>query len=272
MREPVADGFYPFSSDNLDKQLDEILSKVKVKKDSCIVGAIVPHAGYAYSGAVAAHVYKMLAKYDVVVVLGTNHTGVGERVAVSLDSWKTPLGVVECDVSVAEDIIDRCEIAHPDELAHMYEHSIEVQLPFLQKVIGSFKLVAVSVSSDLNGRNFELLGEAIREAVSGKKAIVIASSDFTHFGDMYGFKPASKDEVKWVEKTDKKIIDAILGFRAADALELASKTTVCGYAPIAVLLAAVSGSKAKLVKYATSYDVSKDKGAIVGYAGIVFIG
>lgn len=270
MRDPVADGFYPFSRDELDKLLDKLLSGAKVKSSSNIVGAVVPHAGYAYSGPVAAHVFGALPKFDVVVVLGTNHTGVGERIAVSNDDWETVLGVVECDGAVASDIVKGCEAAHFDELAHMYEHSIEVQLPFLQKVTGGFKLVAVSVSSDVSGKNLELLGDAISEAVRGKKALVIASSDFTHFGKMYGFEPVKKDEVAWVEKTDKEIIDAILDFRVDDAVELSRASTVCGYAPIAVLLSAVKGAKGRLVKYGTSYDVSKNKDAIVGYAGIVF--
>ncbi len=257
MREAVADGFYPFSKDELDNVLGKLLSGAKVKTSASIVGVVAPHAGYVYSGPVAAHVFGALPKFDVVVVLGTNHTGVGES-------------VVECDSEVGEAIVKGCEVAHFDELAHMYEHSIEVQLPFLQKVLGDFKLVAISVSSDMNGKNYEALGEAIREAVAGKRALVVASSDFTHFGAMYGFEPVDKDEVKWVQKTDKEIIDAVLDFRADDVIELSRASTVCGYAPIAVLLSAVRGAKGRLVKYGTSYDVSKNKDAIVGYAGIVF--
>jgi len=270
MREAVADGFYPFSKDELDNVLGKLLSGAKVKTSASIVGVVAPHAGYVYSGPVAAHVFGALPKFDVVVVLGTNHTGVGERVAVSPEDWETVLGVVECDSEVGEAIVKGCEVAHFDELAHMYEHSIEVQLPFLQKVLGDFKLVAISVSSDMNGKNYEALGEAIREAVAGKRALVVASSDFTHFGAMYGFEPVDKDEVKWVQKTDKEIIDAVLDFRADDVIELSRASTVCGYAPIAVLLSAVRGAKGRLVKYGTSYDVSKNKDAIVGYAGIVF--
>lgn len=270
MREPVADGFYPFSKDDLDKLIGKLLSDAKVKTSSSIVGAVVPHAGYVYSGPVAAHVFGALPKFDVVVVLGTNHTGVGERVAVSPEDWETVLGVVECDSLVSGEIVKNCEIAQFDELAHMYEHSIEVQLPFLQKVLGDFKLVAISVSSDLNSGNYEALGEAVRDAVAGKRALVIASSDFTHFGAMYGFAPVDKDEVAWVQKTDKEIIDAVLDFRADDVIELSRASTVCGYAPMAVLLSAVRGAKGRLVKYGTSYDVSKSKDAIVGYAGIVF--
>lgn len=270
MRMPVAEGFYPFEKEDLDKTLDKLLSQAKKKTNNKIVGAIVPHAGYAYSGSVAAHVFKMLPKYDIVVILGTNHSGVGERIAVSCDSWETPLGVVECDKDTAKSIIKQLEIAHFDELAHIYEHSIEVQLPFLQKVLGIFRIVAINVSSEMNGANYELLGNAIQEAVKGKKALVLASSDFTHFGEMYCFAPVKKDEAKWVEKTDKEIIDAIVGFRINEVLELSKATTVCGYAPIAVLLSALKGAKGKLVKYATSYDVSKNKDAIVGYAGIVF--
>lgn len=267
---PVADGFYPFEKEELEKTLDKLLSGAKEKTNENIVAAIVPHAGYAYSGPVAAHVFKQLPKYDTVVILGTNHSGVGERIAVSCDSWETPLGTVECDKETAKNIVKRLEIAHFDELAHMYEHSIEVQLPFLLKVLGSFRMVAITVSSEVNGANYESLGNAIREAAAGKRALILASSDFTHFGEMYGFAPVKKDEAKWVEKTDKEIIDAILDFRTSEVLELSKATTVCGYAPIAVLLSAVKGAKGKLVKYATSFDVSKNKDAIVGYAGIVF--
>ncbi len=270
MREAVAEGFYPFSKDELDKLIDKLLSDAKAKVSSSIVGVVVPHAGYVYSGPVAAHVFGALSKFDVVVVLGTNHTGVGERVAVSPDEWETPIGVVECDSDIAGEIVKNCEAAHFDELAHMYEHSIEVQLPFLQKVLGKFKLVAISVSSDMNSGNYEALGEVISEAVKGKRALVVASSDFTHFGAMYGFAPADKDEVQWVQKTDKEIVDAVLDFRVDDVIELSRASTVCGYAPIAVLLSAVRGARGRLVKYGTSYDVSKSKDAIVGYAGIVF--
>lgn len=270
MRESIAEGFYPFDKDKLDKAVTKLLSDVKLKTNNRIAGAIVPHAGYAYSGNVAAHVFKSLPKYDIVVILGTNHTGVGERVAVSVDSWETSFGIVEIDAEIAASIVKNCEVAHYDDLAHMYEHSIEVMLPFLQKVMGGFKLVAISVSTELNGRNYESVGDAIREAVGGKKVLIIASSDFTHFGSMYNFVPVDKDEVKWVENTDKDVIDAILDFRIDDVVELSRSSTVCGYGPIAVLLNAVSGTKGKLLKYGTSYDVSKSKDAIVGYAGIVF--
>ena len=99
---------------------------------------------------------------------------------------------------------------------------------------------------------------------------MIASSDFTHFGAMYGFRPVDKDEAAWVQKTDKEVIDAVVDFRADDVIALSRASTVCGYAPMAVLLSAVRGAKGRLVKYGTSYDVSKSKDAIVGYAGIVF--
>ncbi len=270
MREPVAEGFYPFDKEELNNLLDRLMSESKAKTCKNIQGAIVPHAGYAYSGPIAAHVFSSLPGYDTVIILGTNHTGVGERVAVSQEDWQTPLGIVRCDAKVAKDIVQSCEIAHFDDLAHMYEHSIEVQLPFLQKAIGDFTLVAISVSSDMNAKNYSILAKAIQKAAGKKNTLILASSDFTHFGAMYDFEPVKKDAVKWVEQTDKEIINAILASKIDDTLELSKTSTVCGYAPIAVLMGALENTKGRLLKYGTSYDISKNKDAIVGYAGIIF--
>jgi len=269
MRESVAEGFYPHNKKELEDMVSEFL--VSSKKNPNIKGLIVPHAGYVYSGAVAGKVYSLLdSVYDTVIILGTNHTRVGSRVSVSLDDWETPLGVVKNDVELGNKIIKSSEMIHADELSHIYEHSIEVQLPFLQKVLGSFKIVPITVSAELTTAMFERLGDAISKSIPGEKVLFVASSDFTHFGRGYGFAPVEENEVAWVEKTDKEVIDAILEGSVDKFIELARATTVCGVGPIALLLTTLKDAKAQLVDYRTSYDVSKNKDMIVGYAGIVF--
>ncbi len=269
MRQPVAEGFYPFDK----KALEELLSQffVSSKKNPKIKGIIVPHAGYAYSGPVAGKVYSQLDDiYDTVILLGVNHTGVGNRISVSLVDWETPIGIVKNDVILGNKIIDSNEMIRADELSHFYEHSIEVQLPFLQSVFKDLKIVPITVSAELTRAMFEELGNQISKVIKGKKVLVVASSDFTHFGKSYGFAPVEKDEVKWITETDKKVIEAILENNTEKFIESARATTVCGVGPIALLMSILKDEKATLVDYKTSYDLSKNKDMIVGYAGIVF--
>jgi len=274
MRAPVSAGFYPSKKVVLDAMLKQLLSRAKVRtgiKD--ISGAVVPHAGYYYSGRMAAKVYSLLKPCSTIIILGTNHTGLGEDAAVSRDSWKTPLGVVETDIKLAERIVAKGSgILKFDEMAHSEEHSIEVQLPFLQYLFKDFKIVAISVSSGLYLVNYESIASAIYGAIKGTDAIVIASSDFTHYGTSYGFAPPADDPADWVRKTDMAMISAILGGDLDKFLDLGRKTTVCGIGPIATLINVMKkmGSKSKLVDYTTSFDVSEKTDVIVGYAGIVF--
>lgn len=274
MRAPAALGFYPADKNELSDTIKKMLSKAKESKGK-ILGAIVPHAGYVYSGQTAAYVYRNLQSFDTIVILGPNHSGVGEDFALSLEDWETPLGEIKNDVDFGRKLLNNCKMIKVDELAHMYEHSIEVQLPFLQSVMKDFKIVPICISSRLASlENCEILGESItRTATLNKKNIlIIASSDMTHFGESYGFAPVSKDQVEWIKKTDKEVIDAILKFDAENAFKLATKTTVCGYAPIITLLYALKGKakSAKLLNYSTSCDISKSTDMIVGYAAIAF--
>ncbi|MCK5474551.1 MAG: AmmeMemoRadiSam system protein B [Candidatus Aenigmarchaeota archaeon] len=269
MREPVAEGFYPFDK----KTLEDILAKfiVSSKKNPHIKGVITPHAGYVYSGASAGKVYSQLDDiYDTVILLGVNHTGVGNRVSVSLVDWETPLGVVKNDVVLGNKIINSSDVIRADELSHIYEHSIEVQLPFLQKILGDFKIVPITVSAELTPDIFKQLGASISKTIEGQKALIVASSDFTHFGKSYGFEPVEKDAVTFVTNTDRHVIDAILEKNTEKFIETARATTVCGVGSIALLMSILKNEKATLIDYKTSYDISKNKDMIVGYAGIVF--
>ena len=289
MREAAAIGFYPGEKDALEKEVKKLLTTATPKKaasakSGAIVGAIVPHAGYIYSGKTAAAVFSLLRKgqFDSVIILCPNHTGVGEDFSISIEDWETPLGTVKNDTELGKEVSGNCKMIAIDDLAHTYEHSAEVQLPFLQTALENFSIVPICISSRLSSlENCEIIGDAIKMVCekakkAGKKILLVASSDFTHLGESYGFFPpeAKKDPVSWIKKTDRDVIDAILDLDAKKTFELGRKTTVCGIAPIVTLLFALKGvaKKASLIDYGTSYDVSKDKSMIVGYTGIVFEG
>ncbi len=232
------------------------------------VGFVAPHAGYMYSGPVAAHVYYQLArekKPDTVVIVGPNHTGLGTLVSVMVEGvWETPLGEVEIDSELAKLVVKYSELADIDEKAHLFEHSVEVQLPFLQYIYGEgFRIVPV-VMWDQSPRAARDLGVAVAKAAAelGRDIVYIASSDFTHY-EPY--------EVA-VEK-DRKVIERILALDPEGVNEVVEKynVTMCGPGPVMSMLyyARERGAKnSKLLKYATSGDVTGDRSSVVGYAAI----
>ena len=232
------------------------------------IGFVAPHAGYMYSGPVAAHVYYQLAhekKPDTVVIVGPNHTGLGTLVSVMVEGvWETPLGEVEIDRELAMRIVKYSELADIDDKAHLYEHSVEVQVPFLQYIYGGgFRIVPI-VMWDQSSRSARDLGEAVYRAVRelGRDIVYIASSDFTHY---------EPHEV--AVKKDKLAIDRILGLDP-EGLEKVVKEhdiTMCGPGPVMSMLyyaKKAGASKAKLLKYATSGDITGDRSSVVGYAAI----
>ncbi len=274
MRYPVAQGFYPWRKDELLRMLEDLFKKSEKMDIGHIIGGVVPHAGYMYSGLTAAHFYKNISdSYDVVIILGTNHTGLGEKAAISREPWETPLGVVEVDLELADALLDTCTHMKADELAHLYEHSIEVQLPFLQYRLGDFRFVPIAIMSNSNPAFYTEIGNAIKTCTKGLNALIIASSDFTHFGEGYGFVPTNGDPVEWVRKTDLKAVDAILKLDDDEFLNIARTTTICGSGAIATLINTMKGMNVngKLLHYSTSYDVSRNKDMIVGYASVGFV-
>jgi AmmeMemoRadiSam system protein B len=233
-----------------------------------IVGLVVPHAGYMASGPVAAHAYHHLAqdgKPDVIVIFGPNHTGYGSALAVMNEGvWRTPLGDVEIDTETADRILQASRIVDVDEMAHAYEHSIELQLPFLQYLYGSeFKFVPICFGMQDLVSSREV-GKATAKALKGKNALVIASSDMTHY-----------ESQERAEKKDKMAIDAALKMDETQYYHTveAYGISTCGYGPtIAAITAAkeLDAKKAQLLCYKTSGDVLGDRSAVVGYVSIVF--
>jgi AmmeMemoRadiSam system protein B len=232
------------------------------------MGLICPHAGYMYSGPVAAHSFYELAqdgKPDTVVLLGPNHTGYGSALALMREGiWRTPLGDVEIDTALADSVLHETNIVDVDETAHKYEHSLEVQLPFLQFLYGnSFKIVPLCFLMQDYDSAVEV-GRALVEALDATNSVVIASSDMTHY------EPAKVAAAK-----DHAALKAITEMDAKGFYETveAQNITACGYAPITSLISYATGvgaKEAKLLSYHNSGDITGDHSSVVGYAAVSF--
>jgi hypothetical protein len=214
---------------------------------------------------VAAHGFSQLAsevKPEVVVILGPNHHGIGARVALSREEWQTPLGSVDTDRGVGEQIVTASPEAHWDDSAHSLEHSIEVQLPFLQYIYGtSFRIVPIAMLQQ-NLATSQELGQAIASALKGREGVIIASSDFTHY------EPQSS-----ANRKDRLALEAILDLnpKQLETIVHTHDLTMCGYGPVMSMLVAcksLGASKANLLKYATSGDIVGDYSRVVGYASV----
>ena len=232
-----------------------------------IVGLICPHAGYVYSGPVAASAYFELAqdgKPDTVVLLGPNHTGYGSALSLMTEGvWQTPLGEVEIDSKMAKDILHETSVVESDELAHRYEHSLEVQLPFLQFLYGdSFRIVPICFLMQDYDSAVEV-GRALEEVLDATNTVVIASSDMTHYEPAK--KAAVKDQAALKAVTD---LDAKLFYETIENQNI----TACGYAPITALITYANGicAKAQLLNYHNSGDITGDNTSVVGYAAVSF--
>ena len=233
-----------------------------------IFGIVSPHAGYIYSGPIASHGYYVcsaLREVDMVAILGPNHSGIGSGVAtVSGGTWKTPLGDVEIDRDAAKEFVKASRLVDFDEDAHRHEHSIEVQLPFLQYIFKKvFKILPICMMMQDKETAIEV-GEALINVVKGRKSLIIASSDFTHYEDQ-----------KIASSKDHELINTILELNVDKHYETLERLnmSVCGYGPIAALMTAVKrlgDQEGKLLKYATSGDVTRDYSSVVGYASIIF--
>jgi len=233
-----------------------------------LVGFVSPHAGYMYSGPVAAHGFYNLAldgKPEIIVIFGPNHTGQGSAIAAMSEGvWRTPLGDVQIDTPTADFIVKESKIVDLDDTAHLFEHSIEVQLPFLQYLYGSgFRFVPIAfLMQDLESSRE--VGKATAKALANKNAVIIASSDMTHYEPQKSVEKKDNLVIEAVEKVDESQLYAVVEDYGISA---------CGYGPMIALITAAKtlGAKnVKLLRHATSGDVTGDYSAVVGYASIVF--
>jgi AmmeMemoRadiSam system protein B len=278
IRRPTQAGaFYEGDVDTLKTQIENCFlqefgpkKRPKVNRNGPreIIGLVCPHAGYMFSGSVAANAYYELASDgapDTVVIMGPNHTGYGSALAVVNEGfWRTPLGDVEIDGETANRIVQETRIVDVDELAHRFEHSIEVQLPFLQYLYGSeFKFVPICFQMQDLSSAVEV-GKALVEVLANKNAVVIASSDMTHYEPQGNAAAKDMAALKAVEAMDEKRFYSIIEKQ---------NVTACGYGPIAALITAAKGlgaKEAKLLCYKTSGDTTGDYSSVVGYAAVSF--
>ncbi len=287
MRYPAVSGsFYPSSPTALQRQVDAFLALARKEvrqrpasnaggPSSSIKAIVCPHAGYAYSGLTAAYSFAsiepLLQKPDTTVVLiGPNHTGLGELISVSFDTWSTPIGKSETDLPLAGAIVKSSPLISKNELAHFKEHSIEVQLPFLQTLAPAAKIVAICMmAQDINSSR--RVGQAIFDATrkkefSDKNILVLASSDFTHY-----------ESAKSAEEKDRLAIASIL---ALDDDNFQSQVeerglSICGHGPIAAAIYYAKSAGAKrgeLLRYTNSgKETDGDESSVVAYASLAFV-
>jgi len=272
VRKPIVAGtFYAGTPEGLKEQIEwcykhelgpGAVPQVNDEGPREVVALVVPHAGYIYSGPVAAHAYRELAAdgvFDTAVILGPNHTGYGSPVSLWPEGvWKTPLGELEIDENLAHSLLGG--MIEADETAHIYEHSVEVQLPWLQYLYGKGKIVPIAMlAQDIE--TARQVGKAISRC--GDNIIIIASTDFTHY------EPHSVAAEK-----DKSMIEAIINLDEAELYRRRESLncTMCGYGPVASAIVAakeMGAKKASLLKYATSGDMTGDFSRVVGYGSIV---
>jgi len=265
LRQPAVAGmFYENNAHDLRVRIESLWPASLPPKVSAL-GAMVPHAGYMYSGRTAAQVYSRLEPAEVYILLGPNHTGRGWPLAISAaTAWQTPLGTVELDATIAGEIMQLDRNVRKDETAHLQEHSLEVQLPFLQTSRRSFSIVPVILGTQ-NVIKLKSLGLAIAQAiqVSKKKCLVIASSDMNHFESL----PRTK-------QLDEMALRQVLAMDAEGLLHTVHQENIsmCGVGPVAAMLFAVralGAVKAELIEYTTSAEFSGDTEQVVGYAGVI---
>jgi AmmeMemoRadiSam system protein B/AmmeMemoRadiSam system protein A len=259
----VAGQFYPGSAERLKEMIAGMVDEASAKEE--IIGLISPHAGYIYSGPVAGATISRVKFKDTFIIMGPNHTGLGKPFSIMTEgTWWTPLGEVRIDSELGKRILAASKYLEEDDGAHRFEHSVEVQLPFLQYFSSNFGLVPI-VLSHASGAIYKDIGREIAAAVKDLKreVVIIASSDMTHY-----------EPQESANRKDKYAIEAILQLDEDELLRRLEELniTMCGYAPaISLIMAAkeLGAGKAELVKYQTSGDTTGDYSSVVGYAGIV---
>lgn len=261
----VAGRFYPGEPADLRRSVDSFLTRAHQEKKIAARACLVPHAGYKYSGHVAGAVYSRIEIPNRVILLGPRHFPRGAPMAIlSRDGFETPFGVAPIDSSLAEKIARACPLLREDEVAHRAEHSLEVELPFLQQLAPSFAFVPIVIGI-VHYADLKTLGQALAEVIRSEKEniLIVASSDMNHY---------ETDAVTRVK--DRKAIDRILALDPQGLFDTVRKEEIsmCGYGAAVAMLTAMcelGATHAELVRYATSGDVNGDLREVVGYTGVI---
>jgi AmmeMemoRadiSam system protein B len=261
----VAGMFYEGTPDRLRRQVEACFdaNPPAPAPKQRFLGAVVPHAGLMYSGHVAAAFYALAELPKRLIILCPNHTGAGHFAAINREgAWRTPLGEVAVDTRLADALMARTPLLAEDSRAHAREHSLEVQLPFLQHLLGDFTFVPICLGAHRYDYAVEI-GRAIADVVRHEPAAILASSDLNHYEDQ-----------RTTLRKDQLAIDEVLKRNPQELWRVVDEydVSMCGFIPTTTMLVAVNelGAKdAQLVKHATSGDVSGDYARVVGYASMI---
>lgn len=264
-RQPaVADRFYPGNPTQLSRTVASLIPDLPTEKKLQAKAVIVPHAGYIYSGATAGKTFSRVHVPDTAVVLGPNHHGMGEMLALGMQDWQMPMGKVPLNRELADLVIAQSATIKADDTAHIHEHSLEVQVPFLQSLQGALSIVPICVSHvsyDLCTVAAEDLASAILKFA--KPVILVASTDMTHYKSR-----------TVAGRQDSLAIDHILQMDARGLYDTVHREgiTMCGVVPTTITLLTaqkLGAKKVELVQYTDSGEASGDTDQVVGYAGLV---
>jgi AmmeMemoRadiSam system protein B len=259
----VAGQFYHETSAKLSHQVQQYVSQNLPREHA--IGILSPHAGLIYSGPVAGDVYSRISVPDTFVLIGPNHTGLGAKMALmSEGEWEIPTGVFRIDERLAQRLLSGVPLVSADTQAHMFEHSLEVQLPFIAHFSKESRIVPLTIMSATLDE-CRVLGEGIAKAVKAMDytVVIVASSDMSHY---------VSDAT--ARKKDRMAIDRVLSIDPEGLFNTVRKEQIsmCGYLPATTMLfaaKALGAREAKLIRYATSAEVSGDYDYVVGYAGII---
>ena len=270
----VAGMFYPKTQQELRSTIRDCFlhsfgpGKLPPLSDSKnIIGVICPHAGYMYSGPIAAYSYYVISslKPDLVIIIWPNHWGIGCNIASMKEGlWRTPLGDVEVDTDAAVEINKATKNIELDFFSHTRDHSLEVQIPMLQEIYShKFKILPIILIDQSYNAAIEI-GMSVSKIAKNKKTVIIGSSDFTHY-----------EENEFAHKQDKSLIEPILEMDVNEFYNILQKNQIsaCGYGAIASTMTAckeLGATRGTLEKYATSGDITGEKSSVVGYASIIF--
>ncbi len=263
----VAGQFYPGEFAKLNSMVERLVYKRETRYR--VKGVVSPHAGLMYSGAVAGAIYSEIVFPETFILIGPNHTGLGPRASIMADGeWEIPTGTFTINEILSRRLIKDCTLLKEDVNAHLYEHSLEVQLPFIAyfasiEYEGRLPMIVPVILGRLELEECKILGESIAETIRKMDVTIVASSDMSHY-----------IPERFAREKDRKAIERILAIDPEGLYNIVLKEgiTMCGFIPATVMLfamKALGAREAKLIKYMTSGDVSGDYDHVVGYAGIV---
>ncbi len=262
VRDSIAAGsFYPGNLPALKSYLDGVMSNIEEKISP--IAIMAPHAGYIYSGAVAAKVYSRLESYDTYIILGPNHTGLGSAISVFEGEFDMLYGAVETD-NEAVDYIVANSSAEIDAYAHMNEHSVEVQLPFIYYTSHNYKVVPIVIGT-LDSKRLSELGHAISDFIkhTHRKILIVVSSDMNHYEDEETTLTKDRRAIEKIEQLDE---DGLVN--TVEKFNISMCGIACAYSAI-VASKDLGAKRAELIEHRTSGDVNGDYSQVVGYAAMI---